>query len=202
MIKNIVLDMGNVLAKYDPLSLIKRFVSCTEDIKLIYDELFDSEEWRKLDRGTISEEQAQKQVSLRLPLRLHPALAQVLECWHDALTPMDDIYLLVKELKEKGYNLYLLSNTSKRFHTYRINITALELFDGEIISADLQLLKPEKAIYQALFDRFELKPDECFFIDDMPPNIAAAKELGMSGFCYCGDMAELRLAMSKAGINV
>ena len=76
---------------------------------------------------------------------------------------------VVRELKARGYTLYLLSNAARRQHTYWHDIPGSECFSGTLISADVHLLKPEAAIYQALFDKFDLTAASCLFIDDFPP---------------------------------
>ena len=43
-----------------------------------------------------------------------------------------------------------------------------------------------------MFSMFNLKPQECFFIDDTEKNILAGRECGMDGFVYRGNVAELR----------
>ena len=42
-------------------------------------------------------------------------------------------------------------------------------------SAEIKYLKPQKEMYEHLFRRFGLKPEECYFIDDPPMNIEGAK---------------------------
>ena len=77
------------------------------------------------------------------------------------------------------------------------------MFDGVLISADYKLLKPEKEIYLALYDKFSLKPEECYFIDDVQKNIDGAKATGMDGHCYYhGDIEILRTAMREKGIKI
>ena len=98
----------------------------------------------------------------------------------------------MKELKDKGYGIYLLSNTCSRFHTFRENIPALRFFDGEFISADCHLVKPEPGIYLRFLEQFGLRPEECVFIDDVPLNIEAAIRCGFSGIVYHDDPARLR----------
>ncbi|MGX8690338.1 MAG: HAD-IA family hydrolase, partial [Bacteroidaceae bacterium] len=47
------------------------------------------------------------------------------------------------------------------------------------------------AIYQQLLTRYDLKPEECVFIDDRKDNVDAAIALGMSGIVYPGSAQEL-----------
>ena len=50
------------------------------------------------------------------------------------------------------------------------------------MSCDYHIIKPNKEIYIKLFETFNIKPEECFFIDDTEENINIAKKLGMKGF--------------------
>lgn len=138
--------MGGVLISFDAVRYTARFVPDPADYELIRRELFRSVEWIQMDRGTITDEEAVASVCARLPERLHQAVQDILDNWHQDIPPLDGVYELVKELNAKGYELYLLSNTSTRFHSFRENIPALRFFEGEYISADHHLVKPEPAI--------------------------------------------------------
>ena len=101
---------------------------------------------------------------------------------------------VVRWLKSMGYGIYLCSNASVRLLTcYKEVIPAIDCFDGVLFSADVQCLKPQKEMYQHLFDRFRLKPEECFFIDDLSLNIEGARRCGMDGYCFeDGDVGKLK----------
>lgn len=203
MIKNIVFDMGKVLVAFDADHYIARFVPDRLDHEIMRRELFRSVEWVRLDRGTMTDEEAAASVCTRLPERLHEAVTQILANWHQDIPPLDGVYDLVRELKEEsGYPIYLLSNTSAKFHDFRKNIPALKFFDGEFISADWHLLKPEPAIYGVFLSHFGLKANECVFIDDAPLNIEAAINAGMSGIVYHNDPGDLRRKLRELGVHV
>ena len=54
-------------------------------------------------------------------------------------------------------------------------------------------MKPQKEMYGHLFERFGLKPEECFFIDDLSHNIEGARAVGMYGYCFAdGDVEKLK----------
>lgn len=59
--------------------------------------------------------------------------------------------------------------------------------------SDLQSRLPE--IYSHFLRKFDLKAEECFFIDDLEPNINAAKEAGMGGLVFTGDINEVKKAI-------
>lgn len=203
MIHNIVFDMGGVLIDFDVQRYTARFVPNPEDYELMRRELFRSVEWVKMDRGTITDEEVIAAVCARLPERLHQAVREILDNWHQDIPPLNGVYELVRELKEEaGYSIYLLSNTCTRFHTFRQNIPALRFFDGEFVSCDFHLVKPEPGIYLRFLEYFHLRPEECVFIDDDPRNIEGAIRCGMGGVIYHGDAAELRRKLRQLGVRV
>lgn len=60
------------------------------------------------------------------------------------------------------------------------------------VSCERGLIKPDRRAFEDMFSMFNLKPQECFFIDDTEKNILAARECGMGGFVYRGKVSELR----------
>ena len=199
MIRNIIFDMGNVLINYEPKEYKKQFAD-KQHVDILYETIFQSIEWIQLDRGSIEEKQAKYIFYNKVPEYLHKAVDDIFDNWHENLHEKNEMFYLVKQLKSKGDNLYLLSNTSKRFYCYYKKIPALSYFDGMLISADELLLKPDLAIYERLFDKYGLVPEECFFIDDHKMNIEAAAFLGMVGFVYENNIKSLRRELSNRGI--
>ena len=53
-------------------------------------------------------------------------------------------------------------------------------------------MQPE--IYRLLFDKWDLDPQDCFFLDDKPENIEAAKKAGMNGIVFTGDIEAVKAA--------
>ena len=202
MIKHIVFDMGGVLINFDARRYTARFVPDPADCELIRLELFRSVEWIQMDRGAITDGEAAASVCARLPERLHQAVRDILDNWHRDIPPLDGIYDLVEELKGRGYDIYLLSNTCTRFHSFRENIPALRFFDGEFISADCHLVKPEPGIYQQFLVKFALNGEECVFIDDVPLNVEGAVRCGIPGIVYHGDPLRLRRELRALGVDV
>lgn len=201
MIKHVIFDMGGVLVDFNPTRSLKKHFTDKEDIDLLLKEIFEGPDWVKLDRGTLTVEQAVDRACERLPARFHVSVRHLLENWVDEMLPIDAMLPLVQEVKNKGYGIYLLSNAPLNFHTYRDKIPAFAYFDGFIVSAEHLTIKPEPEIYKVLFNTFNLNPAECFFIDDIPANIEGAAAVGMKGHCFDhGDLAVLRAALKEEGI--
>jgi len=92
----------------------------------------------------------------------------------------------IKELKSRGYKVYLLSNYPKEYfelHTHS-ELSLVSLVDGKVISAMVGMIKPDAGIYQCLFDKYNLNPEECVFIDDRLENIEGGRKLGMEGIVF------------------
>lgn len=202
MVKNIVFDMGRVLIEYSPEDYVRNYVSGDEDANCLLEAIFNAPDWIDNDRGSVTYDEYLARIKSRLPRHLYSAAEQLWEHWIDYIQPIPETNELAKVLKQKGYELYLLSNVSVRYREFRGKITSIPYFDGEFISADVLAIKPEREIYELFFKRFGLVPEECFFIDDNPDNIAAAKQLGMQGFRYQWNIDDLKYALRNAGINI
>lgn len=202
-IDTIVFDMGQVLIHWQPLALIAHMNLTEKQQELLLTELFQSVEWVQSDHGTIALEQIVTQVCRRLPEDLHPAVEElVLGWWRRPLVPMEGMAELIRELKEKGYKIYLLSNANVDLRKYFHRIPGSECFDGLMVSAEEHLLKPQHEIYHTLYSRFRLDPSRCLFIDDSPANIEGALCTGMDGIIFRGDAARLRRELGQRGIDV
>lgn len=200
MIRNIVFDMGNVLIYWRPELFVERYGVAEEDRPLLLQEVFNSVEWIQLDRGIIPFEEGIAAMCRRLPERLHAAARELtLYWWERYLLPVEGMADLVRELKELGYGVYLLSNAKLDLPQYFDRIPGSECFDGRIVSADWKLLKPQPEIYQVLLREYGLKAEECFFVDDLFINVEAAVLVGMSGAVFQG-IDGLRRDLVQAGV--
>ena len=119
---------------------------------------------------------------------------EILSDWYlDALYPKSGMEAVQKDLLDRGFHLYVLSNAGFTFHKFSYKIKYIQQFSGIVVSAEERILKPDPAIYRRLCDRFSLEASECLFIDDLPRNIEGAQRIGMNGYCFQdGDVARLR----------
>ncbi|MCR4840502.1 MAG: HAD family phosphatase [Lachnospiraceae bacterium] len=200
MIKNIIFDMGNVLIRFIPQVFLERYNLTVDDAKLLLKTVFLTEEWCWLDDGRLDEPEFYDIIKDRVPERLREVAKNLIMHWDDPIMDMPGMWELAGDLKKKGYGIYLLSNASRRQHEYWPRIKASEFFDGTLISADVKLVKPDRRIYETLYEKFGLKPEECFFIDDAPANIEGAKKTGMDGFLFNFNADALRDELVKRNI--
>ena len=202
MIKNIVFDMGQVLIHWTPDLLIDRHNLPVQDRDLIKRELFSSIEWVQLDHGTITEDQALEQICARLPRHLHPAADALIRAWWvPPFYPMEGIEDLIRELKENGYRIFLLSNAGLPLRQYFPRLPGADCFEGFLVSAEEKLLKPQAEIFRTLLGRYGLEAGESLFIDDLPANCEGAVHAGMYGCIFRGDVGQLRKELQRMGVR-
>lgn len=187
MIKNIVLDMGNVLLDYDPDVIMTKLFEHEADRKLIEKELFRGPEWEQGDLGIITNAERFAGVSKRVPERLHDLLRRCIAEWDICMLPIPGAKEFCDYIKEKGYGVYILSNACERFYHYFPKYFPLEFFDGIVVSSDVHMIKPDIRIYEYLLCKYELKGEECLFIDDREDNVQGAQAAGMNACVFKND---------------
>lgn len=200
MIKNIVFDFGNVIVKWDIDSILEKYAINDVESKKLKEIIFESEEWLQLDEGIISAGQAEKIFQGKAPDNLKNQVREIMNTWFEKIEFNKEICILIKQLKQNGYKIYGLSNTNIQFYEYIKKSDIGMYFDGFVISAVEKMMKPDKKIFERLFEKFSLNPQECFFVDDIEKNIIASKECGMEGFvfnidCYQELKKELEIIM-------
>ena len=187
-IKNIILDMGNVLLDYDPERILDTFCDIEEAREVITKELFEGPEWIMADEGKIHEEDKYVLVKERVPEQYHEALRKCAEGWPETMIPVDGARDFVELIKNKGYGVYVLSNAADNLRSYFFRRFLPEnMFDGVVVSAEVKMVKPDKEIYDYILEKYNLIPEECLFIDDRADNIDAAKKIGINGHLFRND---------------
>lgn len=194
MIRNIVLDMGNVLLDYNPDVSLNRFCPDEEAKKIIRKELFEGPEWAMGDRGEIADGDRYERVKPRVPEKYRKALQDCALYWDICMTPVAGAKSFCEYVRSKGRRIYVLSNASDKFYEYFPNFAPLEYFDGILVSADEGVTKPDRRIYEIFLARFGLKPEECLFIDDREDNVEGAKAAGMQACVFRNDFEAIKAA--------
>jgi glucose-1-phosphatase len=91
------------------------------------------------------------------------------------------------------YSVFLLSNinalhldwiTDYLANTHQVHDFEARYFDGVYYSHLIRLRKPDADIYTYMLADAELKPEETVFFDDLPENIAAAQQAGITGYWH------------------
>lgn len=184
MIKNIIFDLGRVLINYEPEKYIKTFGYDDIMTNKIMNAVFMHKCWGEFDRGTYSFEGILEKV-ISDSFDLKEDIRKVFKDWFSILTPKEKTVDFLKEVEEKGFKLYILSNFSKEgFEYISKKYDFFKLFDGQVISCYVNYIKPEPEIYQELLNKYNLNAEECLFIDDMKANIDEAEKQNIKGILF------------------
>lgn len=187
MIKNIIFDIGNVLASFRWKDLFKDLGFIGEAFERIAAATVQHPTmWNEFDRSLMSDEEIITKCIERAPeyekeIRLLFGKTELL------VEEYTYSHEWIKSLKERGYKVYLLSNYGKTsFEAARDKgrLSFLPLVDGGVISYEVQMVKPEQGIYEALLAKYHLKAEECVFLDDRAENVEAAECLGLHGIVF------------------
>jgi 2-haloacid dehalogenase len=113
-------------------------------------------------------------------------LRQFDERWMETLDgPIEANVALLRRLRESGRPVHALSNFARqKFALARQRYDFLDAFDTRIISGEVGAAKPQRRIYEILFERAGRRPEELLFVDDSQANVSAAEALGMAAIHY------------------
>ncbi|WP_411168741.1 HAD family hydrolase [Clostridium sp. MB05] len=200
MYKNIIFDIGNVLLSFNPKEYLKEKIQ-EEKLENLYKEIFQSEEWVMLDRGTIKEEEAINNI-IKRNTDYSNDIKLAFKDWYDILKPIDKTIEILQDLKNNGYNIFYLSN----FHDLAFNHVKMKneffnLFDGGVVSFEEKIIKPEEDIYNLILSRYKLIAKESIFIDDTKINLEGAENVGINTLLF-STPENLKNDLRELNINI
>lgn len=172
--QNIVFDLGGVLFARDKSKCTQDFVDFFSFVRSEKMPLF----WEEYDRGTLTLDEVTDVLCERNGCTREKCV-EYLRLSIDMQEPIVATERLVRELKSAGYRLYVLSNMSREFIAFLRRFPVYALFDGEVVSCEVNFVKPEPRIYEILLERYGLDPSETLFVDDRPANLEAAAAFGI-----------------------
>lgn len=202
MIRNIVWDMGNVLADWNSRKIAANLPIKDENRQIILEEVFYSVEWIRFDAGDITREEFINAVKARTNESVWDDIETALDHWYEySLDPIPETEELARKLKAAGYPEYVLSNANVMMDLCKDRIPAFRLMNGLYFSAFYKMMKPEARIYQSFLETYHLKAEECVFIDDNRVNVAGAVIQHMKGIEFKNDIKKLEEDLRQLGVE-
>ena len=182
-IKNIVFDIGNVLVKWDPEGILKH-VFPHEDLPLLHKKIIQSETWRDLNLGKITEEQAILSYHKSLNIE-KKKFVELFAYVKESFTPLEGSFELLEHFYKKNTAIYSITDNVHEFVSYLKNrYDFWDKFKGAAVSAELGVMKPSKEIYLYLLHTYKLIPEETLFLDDLMQNVEGARAVGMKALQF------------------
>ncbi len=158
----------------------------------------------RLERGEITERDFLDDLSWGLEPELghRPTLHRFREIYFDALHANEPMLDLMRELRNRGFRMAILTNNVREWEElWRSKLPLDEIFELIVDSAWVGMRKPDPAIYLLTVERLDdgLEPPECLFVDDNEPNVEAARELGMTAIHFRSN--EQAIGEIRAGVE-
>lgn len=177
-ITTVVFDIGNVLAGFDWRTYLAGFGFSKDIEERLAAATFQGKNWRELDRGVKTDEEIYEDCLREVP-DLEKELSLVWEGRLGIVKEYEYAAAWLKELKARGYQVYILSNYGiNTFAEAKRSFAFLKHADGMVISYEIRHIKPEPEMYEELIRRYGVEPECSVFIDDLMPNVEAAERMG------------------------
>ena len=182
MLKNIVFDLGGVVVAHNEEGF-------REKLGKFFDFVFGPDMkcvpsfWVDYDLGILTIDETAAEVAKYRDCDAETAKMHMLQAiaLQEEVEPTVE---LIKELKAKGYKLYVLSNMSKEYIEFLRKLPVFDYFDYQVVSSEVHLGKPDPKIYNYLLEHCELNPAETIFIDDRKDNVEVAESVGIVPFHF------------------
>ncbi len=179
-IRNVIFDLAGVVFARDK-------VRCPEYLHKFFSFIVPGEQmpdfWEDFDRGTRTFDE----VATALADYRGCEFAKAQSLMREAITYQEEVLptkQLIADLKAAGYRLYVLSNMSLEYIEYLRGKEVYAAFDGEVVSSEVHLCKPEPEIYKLVLERYGLEASESLFLDDRIENVNAAIACGIGGVLF------------------
>ena len=200
MIKNIVFDIGGVLADYRMKEFLMEKGLDGPMIKRVLKASVMNPYWGRFERGEVTEEETLQAFTAADP-EIERELRLAFTNLSGMLVSRDYAIPLVRRLKKAGYGVYYLSNYSKKaYDECGESLAFMPYMDGGIVSFKVGMTKPDQRMFSCFLERFGLTAETCLFVDDTEENVLAARALGFSGFVFSG-VDGLMEELKKLGVE-
>ena len=198
-IRNIVFDIGGVLADFNVKGFLADKGFDGDMIRRILKASVMTPYWGRFERGELTEDETLEGFAAADP-EIKDELYTAFSSVAGMLTIRDYAIDLVKRVKAAGLGAYYLSNYSKKaYDECGESLAFMPHMDGGLVSFRVGRTKPAPEMYRLLLEAYDLKPEECAFIDDTPENVEVANALGFRGIEFT-DLDSLLAALREMDV--
>jgi len=179
VIRTVIFDLGRVIVPFD---FTRGYSAMSEHCGLPPEEirarLRRDGLVKDLETGRMSGREFVDKVTALLETSI--SYERFAEMWSLIFLP----YTLIPESMVEGirrnYRTVLLSNTNSiHYEMLYASYPILRHFDAYVLSFEVGAMKPDPAIYAKAVEQSLCRPEQCFFTDDVPEFVDAARQAGI-----------------------
>lgn len=200
MIKAILFDLGGVVVPFDFQRAYAAIeASCPYAAAELPGRVRSTDLVTRFETGLLEPEEFFRQFAAHLDLRI--SYQQFCDIWSGIFLDHELIPEGLLAALRSRYRVIALSNTNA-LHFPRVREThpILNHFDSYVLSYEVKALKPAAKIYQEAIARAGCLPEECFFSDDIPAYVEAAKAQGIDAVGFVS-AAQLEADLRSRGVE-
>jgi putative hydrolase of the HAD superfamily len=185
MINTVIFDIGMVLVYFRWRELFADLGFTGEKFEIIANATVKNPWWETFDKGGMTVEEIVEKYAESAP-EYKEDIAKIYEHTGEFVTLYDYTIPWIRELKEKGYKVYILSNWSEPvFEANKdTHLCFLPETDGVVMSYRERMIKPHREIYELICNRYDIDPKCAVFLDDNAKNIEGAKDFGLNAIHF------------------
>jgi len=133
--------------------------------------------WHRVERGEIAQPEFEARLADMLGVERHGLVRRLLA----DLRPDEQMLAAVQAARKGGVRTGVLTNSwgTEPYDPYE-PWQLWERLGAVVISHEVGLRKPDHAIYLLTASKLGIEPEACIFVDDIPSNLPAARNLGMA----------------------
>ena len=179
MIKTVIFDLGKVIIPFDFKRGYRAMEQhCAYPAAELPARIGSTDLVQRFETGLVEPERFVEQLCRILEMRL--SYDEFCRIWSSIFLPDPLIPESLLAGLRRNYRLLLLSNTNAiHFGMIRETYPMLRHFHDFVLSYEVKAMKPSQAIYHAAIAKAGCRPEECFFTDDIPAYVEAARREGM-----------------------
>ncbi len=198
-LRAVIFDLGRVLVGVDvSRGLLRRLTSAQrEDADAVMNRLVQERLFSDYCAGRLTPEAFHQAVIAKTGLELE--FAEFAALWCDIFHPQPGMAELLAEVAA-ARPVGLLSDTDPLHWNYlRQTYPWLNLVPRPTLSYEIGAVKPTSEAYLAASASVATPPEACFFVDDLPRNVAGAQAVGMTAWRFT-DATALRAELVRLGL--
>lgn len=175
-IKSVIFDLGGVLYTLDLEVMWSGFhEKCGKDIVHIQNAIHEAGLY-SYECGKLSSEQYFMNLTGRLECTM--SFPEFRHLWNSPLIKREDMFSFAASLKQYA-EVFILSNTNE-INAEVLDADLRSLTPNVLYSFQVGCMKPEPRIYTKALKRWDIRPEESIFIDDVWQNCQGARQAGIA----------------------
>lgn len=188
-VENIVFDLGGVILTLERGEAVRRFKSLgLKNAEELLDPYHQKGIFLELEEGKLSTEEFY--TAVRKEAGIYISDEDIDWGWMGFIKDVPEYKLeMLENLREKGYTLYLLSNTNPIIMKWALSSgfsakgkSLNEYFDKLYLSYKMKTVKPHPKIFEDMISDSGMIPSKTLFIDDGKSNVEMGDELGFKTY--------------------